>query len=454
MIRDSIPLLLFAAVLCGPTLRIAGARPDGDPVPLAGGGEEADDRVLEALLAPGEFPGRRFSFSVAGDEALFALDASLGSREPLAEIHPERVAWPRIAGLPLIVQGGPRKLLPARPDVSDADLDAGISARFTLAPIGQRFEPDPRFAVRLEAVTILSAADGRLLLSWNDEKARSACAPPAVAGGADCDLAGLGREARAAALSPDGGRLAVAVGGLRPRVEVYDLHGEPRRAWQSLFPARGGGPVDVAFSADGSFLAMLTGTGGLHRFDAITGSGHLAIPSAGRTACGVPPGHVMAVAGEEGEVTLWYLDDGTVAWRLPPRKVRGPVARLAASGDGRRLATLEYDEAGTVVRVWSIEGRTLEAQIAVEPYAVADIALDASGRRLFVSHERRGLMVADLDGDRRLAEAGGEAGALGLTRTRTAGPNATGLIVAAAAGSSGLAVVGEGHLLVWRGDGR
>ncbi|HUT77699.1 MAG TPA: hypothetical protein VM285_08435, partial [Polyangia bacterium] len=403
-------LLLLAATLlfsAGPLPAVAAA--DEDTVPLAGTGDDADDRVLEAMLAPGEFPRRRFEFSVAGDEALFVLDASLGAEEPRAEVDPSRVAWPRVAGLALEVEGGPRRLLPVREGVGDADLDAGISVRFTLAPLGQRFNPAPRFATRLEAVEVLSAKDGRALLAWRAVPAPRTCAAPTVPGGPDCDLAGVSLEARAVSLSPDGSRLALAVGGLRPRVEVYDLEGDPRRTWQSLFPTRSGGPVEVAFSADGSYLAVLTGTGGLHRFNADTGGGHLAIPSTGRTARGLPPGHLMAVAGAEGEVTLWYLEDGTIAWRLPPRKVRGPVARLAASGDGRRLATLDYEEAGTVVRVWDIADRALTAQIGIDPYAVADIALDTDGSRLFASHERRGLLVVEIDGDRRPLEAGGTA---------------------------------------------
>jgi hypothetical protein len=483
MARALTLLPLAAALLLGAGSPLAGAPTDGETVPLDGPRDADDDRVLEALLAPGEFPRRRFTFDVAGDEALFALDLSLGASPPVARVDPARIAWPRVAGLPLGLEGGAIELVPAREGLVDAELDAGVTVRFTLSPVGQRFDPAPRFAVRPEAVEVVSAGDGRVLLRWRRAPAPSPCGRPTAAGGPDCDVAGIGREARAAALSPDGERLALAIGGLQPRVEVWILDRNPRILWRTQFPPRGGGPVEVAFSADGSYLAVLTGAGRLHRFDAVTGGGHLAIPSSGRAARSVPPGHVVAVAGDGGEVTLWTLDDGTVAWRLPPRKVRGPVARLAASGDGRRLATLEYDEAGTAVRVWAVEERALAAQIAVEPYQVADIALDGAGARLFVSHERDGLLLADLGGGGAPRKAGGEAGArcrgrlewipgrgallcaagsdllefderLGLTRTRAAGADAAGLILAAAAGSSRLAAVGAGRLLLWREDPR
>ena len=59
------------------------------------------EQALEALLAPGEFPGRRFEYTSEGEEALFSLDSSLSASEPFAAIHPERLVWPRIADLEL-----------------------------------------------------------------------------------------------------------------------------------------------------------------------------------------------------------------------------------------------------------------------------------------------------------------------------------------------------------------
>jgi hypothetical protein len=242
--------------------------------------------------------------------------------------------------------------------------------------------------------------------------------------------------------------------------------------------------VEAAFSADGRWVVALTGAGKLHRFEATSGGRHLSIPSAGRTAIAVPPGRMVAVAGERGAVTLWYLADGTIAWRLPPRKLRGPIDRLAASGDGRRFATLEYDADHTVVRVWEVNRRAMLAQIEVDPYAVADIALNESGDRLFVSHEERGLLRATVE-DRGATPAaiGGAEGARcrgrlqwlpgpgvlscavergmvqvdedgGLVRELGTGVAASEWIVAAAAGGERIAAVGAGHLLIWWSEDR
>ena len=187
----------------------------------------------------------------------------------------------------------------------------------------------------------------------------------------------------------------------------------------------------------------------------------------------------MAVAGKSGEVTLWYLSDGTIAWRLPPRKVRGPIDRLAVSGDGSRFATLEYDATSTVLRVWEINRRSMLTQIDLDPYAVEDIALDEKGGRLFISHEETGLMTVEV---KRAADDpkphGGTMGARckgmlewlsesdvlscamksGLIQIDADGKTGRVLvtevlsadwIVAAASRGDRIVAVGEGHLLIW-----
>jgi hypothetical protein len=262
---------------------------------------------------------------------------------------------------------------------------------------------------------------------------------------------------------------------------MYALAGDLRLAWTALFPASAGGVVEVAFSTDGRWVVALTGDGRIHRLDAATGGLHLAIPSRGRAARSIPPGRAVAVAGEAGEVTVWNLADGTIGWRLPPRDLRGPVDRLAASGNGARFATLEYDAARTVVRVWEIARRRMVAQIEVDPYAVADLALDETGGRLFVSHERDGLLAVDLaaSGDRAVPRRfGGDAGARCRSRLQwlasasvlscavkegvielsadgrlraelAAGGEESDWIVGAALDGAHTAAVGGGRLLIW-----
>ncbi len=439
---------------------------------------EVDERALETLLAPGEFSGRRFVHLSTGEEAAYSLDSSLSAMEPFAELHPERLPWPRVAGLELVAESPPLKLRPASQGVDDDLLDRGFTARWILRALGQRFDPKPHFAVEVVEAEVIADGDGKRLFFWRADPPPAVCRRDAKRGSPNCDLSGVSREARALALSPDGALLAVALGGLRPRLEIYDVRDEPRLVWQSLFAKGSGGAVEVAFSADREWVVALTGRGRMHRFAAASGGQHMTIPSTGRTARAIPPGRIVAVAGDAGEVTFWYLADGTIAWRLPPRRLRGPIDRLAPSGDGRRFATLEYDKEKTVVRVWELGRRAALAQIEVDPFAVADIALDGQGESLFVTHETRGLLTSRIQNYKGLQPLGGRTGERcrgrlrwipGLERLSCSIPGGelqidpqgrlmneliTGVrssdwIVAASSGGRRLAAIGGGHLLVW-----
>jgi hypothetical protein len=460
---------------------LSSPRADEDGVlPLIGEDGAVSDRVLEAFLSPGEFPGRLFYHVSEGDEASYSLDSSLAATKPFAELHPERLPWPNLAGLPLVSESPPLKLEPAGADIDDDLLDRGFVVRWLLEPLGQRFGANPHFAARVVEAEVRAREGGRRLFHWRSAPPSRICRrEPGDPRQPRCDLPGIGREARALALSPDGELLALALGGLRPRIEVYDVRDEPRRVWQSQFGARSGGAVEVAFSADREWVVALTGRGRMHRFAAATGERHMSIPSTGRAATAIPPGKIMAVAGEAGEVNLWYLADGTIAWHLPPRQLRGPIDRLAASGDGERFATLEFDEDRTLVRVWQVGRRAPLAEVEVDPYAAADVALDEAGETLYVTHERQGLLVTRIGGRARSLEPskGEEArrcrgrlrwiagpgllscsvpgGELQLdrdgrvVRELETGEAASEWIVAASARGDRLAAVGGGHLFVW-----
>jgi hypothetical protein len=473
---------LLASAIAGALALFAAATGSAEVCPLVGEDGRATEEALEALLSPGEFADRRFEYVSAKDEAAFVVDSSLGEAKPFARLIPERVPWPKVAGMALSVNDGELRLRPTGADVRDEDLDAGFTVRWVLAPVGQRFSPVPVFEMRVAGAQVISAAGGRELLRWSEPPAPARCVEGESGARPRCRMQGLGREARSIALSPDGNRLAVAFGGLKPRLEVYDAAGEPRLEWRSRFPAEAGGVVETAFSFDGRWVVALTGNGAMHRYDARTGGMHMSIPSSGRSARSVPPGRTMAVAGDAGEITLWYLSDGTIYWRLPPRRLRGPVDRLASSADGLRLATLEYDGDRALARVWETRRREMLAEVAVDASAVRDIALDANGARLFVSHAEAGLQVVDVGPRGATPKPTGDAGAgcrgrvqwiaglgvLGcavprgvihvdragaLVEELETGVEAGDWIVTAASGGRRIAAIGEGNLLLWwRGD--
>ena len=364
-------------------------------IPLMTEHGELHEGVLETFLSPGEFPDRTIQYTLTGDEALYAMDLGLSAQKPLATFHPDRIVFPTIAELPLILENSPIPLDIISPNATDAHLDKGFSIRLNMAPLGQRFSP-PRFVARLISVT-LSANDHEPLLTWSRKKKPAVChAENADKSTPTCAVDNVGLEARSLAISPDGGKLAIAFGGLRPRIEVYAIDSTPRRLWQALLPQNSGGAVETSFSSDGEWIVALTGQGRMHRMDAATGGRHLKIPSQGRSARAIPPGRIMAVAGESGAVKMWYLSDGTIAWRLPPRAGRGSVDAIAASGDGARFALLEYTDTQTIVRIFAFRKRTMLRQYTLNTLAIGDIALDDKGETLFLSHETNGLLLANV----------------------------------------------------------
>lgn len=115
-------------------------------------------------------------------------------------------------------------------------------------------------------------------------------------------------------------------------------------------------PAALAWSADGSQLAVGGGEGGLHLIDAATG----AVTHLGDHAPGVlelawqPKGSLLASSGQDGAVRLWDLAAATPASRVLHRAARWP-AGLGWRNDGQQLAfasgrdALLFDAGGTAL---------------------------------------------------------------------------------------------------------
>jgi hypothetical protein len=435
------------------------------------------EALVETLLYPGEFAGRRFIRVSGGDEALYCLDSSLGAREPFAQVYPERLVWPAIGGVALSVDKLDSRLVPAADDVTDDVLDAGFAIRWTLEVLGQDFSRAPVFRLKVVGAEV-RGGDGRVLLHWAGAAARDVCTAPASPDLPACQLDGRSLEAQAIAVSPDGTRLALAMTGMKPRIELYDIAQAPRLLWQSTFSTGSGGAVEVLFSADGRWVVALLGNGRIHRFVADTGGRHMGIPSRGTAARGVPPGRLVAVAGKDGELVLWRLSDGTIEWRIPARSEGGQAARIAVSGDGRRIALLEFTDADTAIRVFEVHRRRAVARFTLPGTDWHDIALSGDGQRLFISHETNGLFAAAVDAggapepfgasaavcvgriewraEKQMLACSTQGGILHVKADGTDGPVLTTPEVSdrwIAAGSitGGItAAIGSGHLLLWR----
>lgn len=119
----------------------------------------------------------------------------------------------------------------------------------------------------------------------------------------------LGFEVRAAAMSPDGTR--VAVGGLRGEVGLLDLG---RNQW--ITPPRPVPPpylLGVAFAGDGSFFTTSSFDGSVHVWDGSTGDSVLAVPvSDSPSVAVVAADERMVVATQDGAV--YRIDPAFVDW--------------------------------------------------------------------------------------------------------------------------------------------
>ena len=133
----------------------------------------------------------------------------------------------------------------------------------------------------------------------------------------------------------------------------------------------------IAYSADGSLLAVGAASGEVHVFDARTGRVRwkaLAHPG-GVLALGLSPtACVLASAGQDGVARL-SLEDGTKLAELPGKS--GWVEHLAWSPAGGKLATAS----GKTVRLWDADGSPL---LETEPHAsaVTGVAWSSSGKQL------------------------------------------------------------------------
>ncbi len=142
----------------------------------------------------------------------------------------------------------------------------------------------------------------------------------------------------------DNGKLLRAFDGVT--VHLYDDRGN-RTSTVGRMSMR---PYALDFSANGKFLAMALGGGGVRIFGVVSGHEMRAFENPGATRGAIafaPDGQTLAVTGGEQALRLWHVADGRETLPLPGHG--SAVHSLCFSRDGTLLFTTSSDK---TVRVW------------------------------------------------------------------------------------------------------
>lgn len=106
----------------------------------------------------------------------------------------------------------------------------------------------------------------------------------------------------------------------------------------------------------------------------------------------IPDGSLLAVAGDDGRVTLWSTASGKMVREL--RGHKGPVYAVAISADSKMIATAGYDE---TIRIWELaSGRERRALTGHKGWINA-VAFTSDGHKLFSAGRDRSLRTWDVD---------------------------------------------------------
>lgn len=189
---------------------------------------------------------------------------------------------------------------------------------------------------------------------------------------------GLSEDVQAVAFSPDGKSLAAAeVLGERPRLHVWSVR---RRAVTAQ--AQTSAVASLAFSADGSMIALSALDGGTEIRDVRSGRLVKRLPTEGlsRSVAFSPDGRMLAVGQFDGDGQLY----STETWTPLGRRLEAHTQRISNaefSHDGRTLATSSAD--GTA-QLWDVETQEpIGSSLTVEPDTFVSMALSPDGKRLF-----------------------------------------------------------------------
>lgn len=386
-------------------------------IPLPGTVDEIvvdEEQALEVFLSPSDFPDALVRLTLAGEAADFAVNLDVSTLR--GEALSGRVRWPALGGRPL--EAGlrpPAERIDLAPPLDGAaaggaavEAIEGRELRLEWYLRPEEGEDEGPLRGTIEAVRLAVVEEGgrsRTVAAWTAAPVVEGCRER---GEPRCRAGGASRAVSSLAIDPSGRWVAVAGGDLRPRVDLWET-GAFAIARRIAFPPWQGPPLGAEFTPDGRLLVVGDAAGVIHLWDAGTGGDHRRIDAGAQAFALLAAGRLIAVANSpaaaaRGAVTLWRTGDGTIGARLgsgaeflqphSPSSTSAAVSRLAASGDGLRLAALSLGEGGATVMVWQIEDEQVVGRARVAGGGVVDLALDGPGEHVLATHDERGLLRA------------------------------------------------------------
>ncbi|HEX3659248.1 MAG TPA: WD40 repeat domain-containing protein [Pirellulales bacterium] len=275
-----------------------------------------------------------------------------------------------VGGLPARSEGSPPSRAVSSKTVQTADC---VDVQEHGAPLGRAAAKGPQDVLAPITAIAISPDGGRLALAQED---RVALVCRADDGQVLHRFAGHDDTVSGVAFSPDGRRLATS--SFDHTVRIWDA-GDPGKPPRVL-RGHDNWVFDVAFSPDGKRLASCGYDKTVRLWDAETGAplGTLSGHTAGvRSLAFSPDGKLVASAGSDRTIRLWSLAGQSPLATLTGHE--GAIRKVAFSPDGKLLASAGED---AMVKLWYVNERRERYTLSGHVQMVWSLAFSPGGAAL------------------------------------------------------------------------